>query len=97
VPLKVSELEFDEGNEAEMARHAVAAVEVVQVLDGEPVFFRNMGRHAAQIPMVGPTYGGRFLTVPLARTAVEGRWRPATAWDADQNEQLRYTAQRPKK
>lgn len=95
MPLKVWDLQFDDDNEGEFARHGVMVAEIRQVLDGEPVFFRNRRQHAAAILMVGPTYGGRFLTVPLATTMVEGLWRPATAWESDQNERLRYTAQRP--
>ena len=90
----IFDLEFDEWNENEMARHGVTPREVLQVLDNGPVFFRNKGRHAAQLLMVGPTDGGRMLTVPLASTAIEGVWRPATTWDSDDPELLRYRSAR---
>jgi hypothetical protein len=94
MPVKVWDLEFDDDNEAEFGRHHVSAVEILQVLDNAPVFFRNRKRHRATILMVGPTDGGRMLTVPLAPLPVEGVWRPATAWDSDPDETLRYAAQR---
>ena len=88
----VHELEFDDGNEDEMWRHRVRAVEVNQVLDNEPVFFPNKAAHAARIVMIGPTFGGRLLTVPLAETPVPGLWRPATAFESSAGERARYRA-----
>ena len=92
--VRVYDLQFDEWNEGEMARHHVTAREVLQVLDGDPVFLPNKRGHAAPIIMIGPTFGGRFLTVPLGRTGAEGVWRPATAWDSSSGERARYDAAR---
>jgi hypothetical protein len=89
VPLHVAELEFDE-HEAEMARHGVSAIEVFQVLEADYRLFRNKRNRAAEYVMIGVSYGGRLLTVPLARTAVPGRWRPATAWESSTAERTRY-------
>lgn len=94
MPLPVYDLQFDDWNEDELARHSVSAREVLQVLDGDPVFFRNKKRHAAQLLMVGPTLGGRMLTVPLAATEIGGVWRPATGWESDADETARYHAAR---
>ena len=88
--MRVEALEFDDANEAECARHGVTVREIRQVLEHEPAFFQNKRPHRAQRIMVGPTYGGRFLTVPLAETPVEGVWRPATAWDSGDGERGRY-------
>ena len=41
MPLKVWDLQFDDENEAEFGRHHVSAIEILQVLDNAPVFFRN--------------------------------------------------------
>lgn len=90
MPCKVLELEFDDWNEAEMAKHRVSVREVRQVLDNEPVFVRNTKAHKAPIIMIGPTYGGRMLTVPLGETAIPGVWRPATGWSADAQECAKY-------
>ncbi len=74
MPEQVYDLELDEGNESEMARHGVSADDVRQVLDNAPKMFENKGGRSADLVMVGPTSGGRFLTVPLARTPVPGVW-----------------------
>ena len=67
----VDELEIDDYNTAEMARHRVSPRDVRQVLNNAPRFFRNKkGRSATQV-MIGPTDGGRMLTVPLARPPSE--------------------------
>lgn len=92
--IRVYDLQFDEWNEGEMARHRVTAREVLQVLDGDPVFLPNKQGHEAPIIMIGPTFGGRFLTVPLGRTIVEDVWRPVTAWDSSSGERARYRAAR---
>ena len=92
--VRVYALQFDEWNESEMARHRVTAREVLQVLDGDPVFLPNKRGHEAPIVMIGPTFGGRVLTVPLGRTGTEAVWRPATAWDSSGGELARYDAAR---
>src|SRR5205823_3282699 len=92
--VRIDDLEFDEGNEDEMASHHVQWWEVRQVLDSEPVFLPNKKGHRSSIVMIGPTDGGRFLTIPLSQTGVEGRWRPATAWDSSKGERTRYDAAR---
>ena len=58
MPERIDALQIDEGNEAECARHGVTARELLQVLDGAPVFFRNRRGHRAPLVMVGPTAGG---------------------------------------
>lgn len=92
--IRILDLQFDEWNEAEAGRHGVGWREIHQVLNGEPVFLPNKRGHVARIVMIGPTYGGRLLTVPLAPTGVHGVWRPATAWDASSGERARYHAAR---
>ena len=88
----VDELEIDDYNTAEMARHRVSPRDVRQVLNNAPRFFRNKkGRSATQV-MIGPTDGGRMLTVPLTPTSIRGMWRPATAFDAGRADLARYNA-----
>jgi hypothetical protein len=94
MPIRIDDLEFDEGNEDEMAAHRVTAEEVRQVLDERPVFLPNKKGHAAPVVMIGPTFGGRLLTVPLARTNAPTTWRPASAWDSSRGEVTRYHAVR---
>jgi hypothetical protein len=92
--LWVEDLEIDDWNEVECARHGVTMREVRQVLEGEPAYFPNKKSGSATLVMVGPTAGGRMLTVPLSPTAIEGVWRPATAWDSSAHEANRYHAAR---
>ncbi len=81
--LRIYELQIDEWNKREYAAHGVSTDEVFQVLDKGPVFLRNSKGHAATILMIGPTGGGRLLTIPLQPiNEQEGLWRPATAFDA---------------
>lgn len=86
----IDSLIFDEHNEEEMWRHRVRAIEVDQVLSNRPKFYRNRKGRSSTVIMVGPTDGGRMLTVPLAPTPVDGLWRPATAWDSKPGEITRY-------
>ena len=92
MPVLVYDLQIDEWNEAEAGRHHVTAREMRQVLDNDPVFLPNKKRHKATLVMIGPTYGGRLLTIPLAATDVAGVWRPATAWEAEPEERGKYRA-----
>ncbi len=89
---RIYELQIDEWNEAEMARHGVTPRDVLQVLNGSPKFFPNKKPHSARILMVGRTLGRRLLTVPLAETSIREVWRPATAFDSDGDEAARYYA-----
>lgn len=90
MPTTIRDLQLDEANEAEMARHGVTPREVRQVLLDDPRFFQNRRGHAATRIMIGRTDGGRLLTVPIAQTALPGVWRPATAWLASEGERTRY-------
>ena len=89
---QINELELDSWNLEEMARHGVTGDEVQQVVDGETVFLRNRRRRSTTLLMIGPTLGGRFLTVPLAPAGRFGVWRPATAWTSTGGEIQRYRA-----
>jgi hypothetical protein len=92
VRVRIFDLQIDDWNADEAARHGVSEREIRQVLDGEPVFLPNKRGHRASIIMIGPTYGGRMLTIPLAPTDVEEVWRPATAWNSSPGECARYRA-----
>jgi hypothetical protein len=91
---QVYDLEFDEWNEAEMGAHGVTADEVRQVYEEAPVFLPNKKGRRAPLVMIGPTFGGRMLTVPIGRTAQPRVWRPASAWDSSAGELARYHAVR---
>jgi uncharacterized DUF497 family protein len=90
VTLDIAELEVDDGNEAEMAKHGVSAREIFQLLDSRIVVMRNKKSRAADYQMIGQTHGGRVLIAPIVASAVEGRWRPITARNATKPEKARY-------
>jgi hypothetical protein len=79
-PLDCDDLLFDDENEAKIARHGVTVEEVQQVLDGRPHFYENRRRRRASHVMVGPTFEGRLLVVPIERVRPR-LWRPITAFD----------------
>lgn len=86
----IAELEIDNDNEGELFRHGITAEELFQLLDDEYRVFRNRRHRAAQVLLIGRTHGGRVLTVPIASTHIEGRWRPVTGWDATAAEKAKY-------
>lgn len=90
MPIEIGDLQFDEGNESEMARHGVAPEEVLQVAMGDFKAFRNKKGRAASHVLIGPTLGGRLLSIPIVTTEVEGVWRPVTAWEASDGERTKY-------
>ena len=90
MPLDIRELEFDDGNEAEAARHGVTIVELLQLLDNRIRVFKNRKDRSATHLMIGRTHGGRTITAPIVETAVQGRWRPVTAWESSDAEKARY-------
>jgi hypothetical protein len=94
MPLRIYDLNIDEHNEAKARAHGVTEAELRQVLDNQPVFLPNKKGHSAPVIMIGPTFGGRFITVPLSPTAIDGLWRPSTAWPSSEAEHARYTAAR---
>ena len=82
----ITELEFDDYNEEELARHSISLVEVMQILSNRYTVRRNKKQRSGDRQLIGETNGGRVLTVILAETAVPGRWRPVTGWDSSEAE-----------
>lgn len=87
--LDVRELVFDAINEAKFADHRVAIIDVLDVLDLEPRLFVNRRARRASHVMVGPTYSGRLLVVPIEEWG-RGIWRPVTAFEANAWQVRRY-------
>lgn len=78
----VTDLVFDEHNEAEMARHGVVRHDVEQVKWNRNLLLRNHRGRPGSVLLIGETDGGRLLIVPLVPTVDPTTWRPATAFDA---------------
>ena len=83
---RVDELDFDDHNEEELARHSIDPVQAYEVLAGQPLFVRNKRGRAATYKVIGPDNGSTMLTIPIAPTAVPGRWRPVTGWASTKGE-----------
>jgi uncharacterized DUF497 family protein len=83
-PCEADDLEFDEINEAHLARHGISATEVTQVWLNRPVYVSNKTGLTAAWLMLSDTLGGRLLTVAI-RT-VEERLRPITGWNSTTGE-----------
>jgi uncharacterized DUF497 family protein len=80
--IRIAELEFDDYNLEELARHGVRPREVLQLLDNPFTVRRNRKHRSGQRQLIGTTHGGRVLTAVLAETSVPDRWRPVTGWDS---------------
>lgn len=88
--IQIEALEFDEDNLSEIEAHGITMEQVVSVLEGQPKFFRNKKGAAGLYLMVGPDTGGAMLSVPIARTARKGVWRPITAWTSSTGQITRW-------
>ena len=60
----IAVLLFSETTVAKLASHRITPEEVRQVSDGDRIVIRNpRPRVAGSVLMIGPTHGGRLLTV----------------------------------
>jgi uncharacterized DUF497 family protein len=80
--IDVSELVFDDENEAKFAEHGVTVEAVAQVHLNGPRYRKNRAERRATHLMIGQTFGGRWLVIPIERWGSEsGLWRPVTAFE----------------
>ncbi len=84
-PVRIVEVEIDDGNETHLVRHGVSAAEVHQVFvhqvfAGNPEIRRNRKGRAGTHVAVGTTGGGRRVLIPFIDHG-NGRARPITAWE----------------
>ena len=89
-PSQASGIEWDDGNERELARHGISLLDVLQVFANGPVWGRNKNNRAGQYKMVGQTNGGRLLTIIILMAAGSEQARPITGWDSTLGETTRY-------
>ncbi len=88
-PDEATDLEFDEDNEAHLARHEITPIEVFQVWVDRPVFVPNKKNMAATWLMLGDTAGGRALTVAVLCVEPTRLLRPITGWESTAGELTR--------
>ena len=89
-PSSAESIDFDEGNEGELAGHGIGALEAWQVMTSDPVWVRNKKGRAGAWLAVGRTAGGRYLTIVVHFDEVQARTRPITGWDSTVGERDRY-------
>ena len=94
----VAVLLFSETTLAKLASHAIITPEEVrQVNDGDrSIVIRNpRPRFEGSVLMIGPTHGGRILTVVLDPEPIDsGAWHVRTAWEASPAQVSRYRRDR---
>ncbi len=87
--IDVADLLFDDENEAKFAAHGISVVEVLEVYENRPRFYVNRPDRRASHVMLGPTFAGRFLVVPI-EPAARAVWRPVTAFEPTREQAARY-------
>lgn len=99
---RVDELELDDQFRKHLAersffgKHAVSLTEILQVHANVPKYYMNGDSRPGRAPlvMVGPTFEGRILCVPVEPTENHGVWRPKTAFEANTHHINRYLEKR---
>jgi hypothetical protein len=92
----IAVLLFAETTVSKLAGHRITPEEVRQINDGDRIVIRNpRPRVEGSVLMIGPTHGGRILTVVLnPEPADVGAWHVRTAWDASAAQTRRYLRDR---
>ena len=89
-PANAEFVEWDHGNEAELARHRIDPTEVEDLFVADPVWVPNRRNRKGDWKMIGPTSSGRRLTIVLRAHPSRRTIRPITGWDSTLGEQTRY-------
>lgn len=89
-PYSSEDVEFDDGNESELAAHGIASSEVLQVINNDPVWAPNKKGRSGMWLCVGRTNGGRALSIPVKYDEIRMVIRPITGWDCSPGERTRY-------
>jgi len=87
----IQELQWDEENEAHIARHGVAIEEVEDLCFGPHWALRAKG--GRRRALYGQTAGGRYL-LAILESVGRGVYRPVTARDMTDRERRRYRLSR---
>jgi hypothetical protein len=79
-----------------LAAHGITPDEIRQVSDGDRIVVRNpRPRVEGSVLLIGPTHGGRVLTVVLNPDPLDsGAWHVRTAWPASAAQISRYRRDR---
>lgn len=88
----VAVLLFTQTTVDKLAAHSIKPDEVRQVANGDRIAIPNPHpRVADSILLIGPTYGGRILTIVLNPEPTDPHtWHVRTAWPASFSQRRRY-------
>ena len=89
-PSYAEQIDLDEGNERELARHGVMGWEVKQVFENGPIWAANKRHRAGDWKMMGVTNGQRRLTIVVRYDTETNAIRPITGWQPTDGELSRY-------
>jgi hypothetical protein len=94
--VRVAVLLFTQTTIDKLAAHGITPEEVRQVNDGDRILIRNpRPRVEGSRLMIGPTYGGRIITVVInPEPADPGAWHVRTGWPASIAQARRYRRDR---
>lgn len=91
--IDVDGLLFDDENGRKFGVHGITAADVQEAYDLAPRFYENLpGRRASHV-MLGPTFTGRLILVPIEPVG-SGLWRPVTAFEPRAEQAARYREER---
>jgi hypothetical protein len=83
----ISEWDWDDDNVEHIAEKGLRPRDIDQVWEENPKYRRNKKHRAASHQMIGPDFGGRFVTAFIRQDAVRsGLWRVITARESDVSE-----------
>lgn len=77
-PDDASQIEFDDANEAHLARHRITPSEVFEVWENDPLWAANKKDRTAGWLMIGRTDGNRPLVIAVLYDERRGSIRPIT-------------------
>ena len=89
-PWHAEAIEWDEGNESELAAHGIRPAEVDELFEGGPKWGPTREYRAGDWKMVGYTASGRAITVVVSFDEARATLRPVTGWDSTQGEKTKY-------
>ena len=94
--MRVAVLLFTQVTVDKLAAHGITVDEVRQVNDGDRIAVRNpRPRVAGSILLIGPTHGGRILTIVLNPEPLDpDTWHVRTAWPSSPAQAHRYQRDR---
>lgn len=88
--MEIKALEWREANVTKRRAHCIEPDEVQEIVDLDAWVSTTHDDYPAQARLVGPTNGGRLLTIALAPTTRPGVWRPVTGWRSTDDEMAHY-------